>query len=153
MPRKEKMEVSNSQDVLDSRDVIARLEELRSEREALAHDVEDAAASEPDKGVPEGLAEAQAELAEWDADNGEELTALEALNKEGENYGDWQHGETLIRDSYFKEYAQELAEDTGAIDRNAQWPLMHIDWDAAAADLQSDYADVDFDGVTYWMRA
>jgi hypothetical protein len=27
-----------------------------------------------------------------------------------------------------------------------------IDWDQAARELQVDYFDVDFDGVTYWIR-
>jgi len=27
-----------------------------------------------------------------------------------------------------------------------------IDWKAAARDLQVDYTEVDFDGVSYWIR-
>lgn len=50
------------------------------------------------------------------------------------------------------EYAETLAEDIGAIDRNAGWPLMHIDWEAAADALKMDYRQVDYDGVAYWMR-
>lgn len=49
-------------------------------------------------------------------------------------------------------HAQELADDIGAIDRNATWPCNCIDWDEAAEQLQQDYTEVDFDGVTYWVR-
>jgi hypothetical protein len=58
----------------------------------------------------------------------------------------------MIRDSYFKEYAQEFAEDIGAINKNASWPNTCIDWDQAARELQMDYTSVNFDGVTYWIR-
>ena len=78
---------------------------------------------------------------------------MKALADEASGYAaDWPHGETLIRDSYFKDYAMELADDIGAIDNNASWPLTCIDWDQAARELQMDYSAVDFDGVTYWIR-
>jgi hypothetical protein len=154
-------EVNNSEDILDSRDIIARLEELREERESLdddRHDAQEAhnALSEGDIGYEDAgddLAAARQALRDWDADNGAELKALEDLAKEAEGYApDWHHGETLIRDSYFKEYAMELAEDLGAIDNNASWPMTCIDWEQAARELQMDYTAVDFDGVTYWIR-
>lgn len=88
-----------------------------------------------------------------DEDELEELTNLKALADQGEGYGDWDHGETLIRDGYFAEYAEQLADDIGAVDRKANWPLNHIDWEAAADELKQDYMSVEFDGVTYWMRS
>ena len=113
-------------DVIDSRDVIARIEEL-----------EHAYSGTSDE--PEGAAE--------------ELAALKALAAEAADYSDdWGYGATLIRDSYFKEYAQELAEDIGALPANASWPNNCIDWDQAARELQMDYTSVEFDGVTYWVR-
>lgn len=128
--------ISNSQDIIDSRDVIARIEELESERT----DIE----GQPDNADT---------LAAWDEDYGTELKALTALADEAEGYAaDWQHGEALIRDSYFQEYAQQLAEDIGAIDNNAKWPNTCINWDEAASELQQDYTSVTFDGVDYWIR-
>lgn len=119
--------IDNTEDIIDSRDVIARIEEL----EALADDSD----------------------YEMDDDERHELEALRALAEEAAGCaGDWQHGEALIRWSYFKTYAEELAEDIGAIGRDVQWPLGHIDWEAAADELQIDYASVDFDGVEYWIR-
>lgn len=86
-------------------------------------------------------------------DDYEELCALRALAEQGEDSPDWTYGETLIRDSYFVEYAQDLAEDCGMIPHNLQWPCHCIDWDKAARELQMDYMCVDFDGVRYWIHA
>ena len=129
--------ISNMDDVIDSRDIIERIAELEEEREAL-DDGEHAEA-----------------LAEWDeGDEGQELRALKALAEEAEDYSpDWKYGEALIRDSYFREYAEQLAEDIGAVDRNASWPCNCIDWDEAARQLKQDYTSVDFDGVEYWVRS
>lgn len=88
-----------------------------------------------------------------DDDEQEELHALKELAEQCERYsGDWKYGATLIRDDYFEEYAQELAEDLGLINGNASWPNNCIDWEQAANDLKYDYTSVDFNGVTYWIR-
>jgi len=82
------------------------------------------------------------------------LTALEQLNVEGrENSEDWEYGAAvLIRDSYFTEYAQELADDIGAIPDGVQWPMSHIDWESAAHELKIDYTPLEVCGVTFWTR-
>lgn len=114
--------IDNTADTIDSREVIARIEFLLNE--------EDISPEEE-----------------------EELTALQSLQAEVSDYAaDWQYGETLIRDSYFEDYARELAEDIGAIDPDAGWPNSYIDWERAAEALQMDYTSVEFDGVTYWIR-
>lgn len=125
---------NNYSDIMDSRDVIARITELQDE-------LEDAEAYKTMKEDDEYKEEK------------EELTALLSLAEEGEASPDWQYGETLIRDSYFTEYAQQLAEDIGAIGNDNHWPLMFIDWEAAADCLKYDYISVDFDGQEYWIRA
>jgi len=119
-------EISNSDDIIDSHDIIERIAYLENALD-----------------VPEN---------DRDEDEARELAALRNLAEQGETFEDWQYGVALIRDSYFVTYAEELAEDIGAIDRNASWPLRHIDWEAAADELQTDYTDVEFDGVTYWAR-
>ena len=87
-------------------------------------------------------------------DEAEELTTLNAVVEEMEGYaGDKaSDGISLIRDSYFKEYAQEFADDTGVIHRNATWPTDCIDWDQAARELQMHYTNLEFEHVTYWYR-
>lgn len=66
---------------------------------------------------------------------------------------DWHYGEAFIADDYFENHARELAEDMGAIDRNATWPLSYIDWPAAARALKMDYTEYDLDGYTFWARS
>lgn len=131
-------DINNTQDYLDSRDIIARIEELRSERDAWEEDI-----STPGTSWEESC-----------PDDYEELQALEALAQQCDGYGDWEHGETLIRESYFETHAEELAEALhGGAVRSASWPFNCIDWEQAVDALRYDYISVDFDGVTYLVRA
>lgn len=125
--------ISNSEDTLDSRDIIARIAELQ-DAEVTAKD------------DPEG--------SQFGVEDAEELRVLLALEEEAAGYcEDWRYGAPLIRDSYFTAYAQELAEDiVGAMKHGNDWPFRHIDWDAAADELKQDYTEVDYDGVSYWIR-
>ena len=118
----EPREVTNGDDVIDSRDVIERISFLEGKDDR-------------------------------DESDDDELETLKNLADEAQGYcADWEYGETLIRDSYFKEYAEQFAEEIGAIDSNATWPNNCIDWDRAARELQQDYTSIDFDGVEYWTR-
>ncbi len=119
--------IENTEDVIDSRQVIARIDHL-SERE------EDADSP-------------------LDDDEREELAKLRKLASQCEGYGDWEHGEALIRESYFETYSQELADDLGLTKGDANWPYTCIDWKQAARELRMDYTEVDFDGVSYFMRS
>lgn len=163
--------ISNSDNIIDSRDVIARIKELEATTETVevccpdcdgSGDVEQDRESYSDAQDRESYS-AKCETCQGsgevpnenavDDDEIDELATLKSLQEDGEAYApDWKYGATLIRDSYFKEYAQELADDIGAIDRNATWPLNCIDWDQAADELRSDYTTVDFDGVDYLIR-
>jgi len=60
---------------------------------------------------------------------------------------------TFIRESDFVEYAQELAEDIGAIPDDRSWPMTCIDWDQAAKELAYDYTTVTFDGDEWMIRS
>lgn len=116
-------EIMNSESVIDSRDVIARIEHLES------IDPEDR-----------------------DDDERHEYATLTELREAAGGASDWPYGEILVRGSYFEEYAEEMAESIGAISADAPWPTRHIDWKAAADELRQDYTEVEFDGVTYWIR-
>ena len=119
---------TNADDVIDSRDVIERIEEL----ESVAEDGDSL----------------------LDRNERIELLTLKALAEDAADYSeDWRYGATLIRDSYFVEYAQELAEDIeGEALGDAHWPFTCIDWEQAARELRMDYTPVEFAGVTYWVR-
>jgi hypothetical protein len=120
--------IDNASERLDSRGIIARIEDME----------ECIAAGE----IP-------------DADQVRELAALRELADEGAGIEGWDHGVTLIRDNWFVEYAKEYFDDTSEPETREvaqSWPFKHIDWDAAADDLQSSFTDVTFDGVTYWCH-
>ena len=72
--------------------------------------------------------------------------------EEAEGSPDWTFGETLIRGSYFQDYAQEIATDCGLI-TSEDWPMHCIDWEQAAGELQIDYTEVEFAGIEYWIRS
>lgn len=126
--------MDNTEDTIDSRDVIARIEELETNLD-------------PNQAAEDELDEDEI------ADLTEELRVLKALADEAGGSPDWPHGETLIRDDYFEAYAEEQAVSAGLISAEAEWPLYCIDWERAARDLQMDYFAVDFDGVTYWIHS
>ncbi len=120
--------INEYQDIMDSRDVMARIEELEELRE----------------GDLENFNETE------EAEELKEL--LEFATYKGEYHPEWEHGVTLIRNSYFKDYAQELAEEIGAIDGSENWPCNCIDWEMAARELRIDYTSSEFGGITYWYR-
>lgn len=115
----------NMDETIDSRDIIERIEELTL--------------INPD------------DISREDA---EELTILKELAAEGESYSsDWQHGETLIRDTYFVDYVRQMLEDCGEIPRGLPW-YISINWEETAENIQqqNDYTELDFDGATYYIR-
>lgn len=149
---------STSDEIIDSRDVIARLEELTEERDDLQTSVDEATeameeASEEEKEQAENELDAAVErLDEWNDDNGDELKALQKLNDEAEGYSpDWAYGATLIREDHFTDYCQELVSDIGDMPREIPSYIV-IDWDATAENIKADYTEVDFDGTTYLVR-
>lgn len=132
-------EITNSDDIIDSRDVIARIEELQADRDGFVI------------GAPDGTETAAPDQwAEEYPDDAAELEALEALASEAEDYApDWTCGACLIRESYFEEYMDDMLEDIGELPKNLPpYLTITVDYDA----LRMDYTEVDFDGVTYLVR-
>jgi hypothetical protein len=138
--------IDNTESVLDSRIIIERIEDIEQAREAY---IEENAGEDASADVRTAQGDAWALFFPEDA---AELAALSKLAAEGEGYApDWHHGEVLIRDDYFTAYAKEMLEDCGTIPRDLpNW--VEIDWEATARNVRVDYAAVDFDGVTYWIR-
>ena len=136
-------------DIINVRDIIARVEELENESVAYSDESDD-----------------DARTAAWAAANpgdAAELAALRAILDNLKGYGgdekwrgDW-YPVTLVRDSHFRDYAEQLAEKCGYTDEAARDseknPLLaYIDWKAWARDVRMDYTPVDIDGCTYWYR-
>ena len=83
----------------------------------------------------------------------DELAAVEGFIYEAEDAGDWEHGETLIPEDDFEQYARDFADDIGAVNSDFGWPLTHIDWESAAADLRQDYIEATYRGRVFLIRA
>ncbi len=145
-------EVSNSEDIIDSRDIIRRIRELESDMDTAHSEAMVEAGAEEDEfpSLDEWLKQEADDYKRSNQAEAAELIALRALEEEAEAYSaDWRHGATLIRDSYWAEYAQELVNETESL--NAP-DYVVIDWEATAENLKADYTSVDFDGVEYWIR-
>ena len=124
-------QIDYTADRLDSRDLLDRLEELEATQDEIGFQRDDSG-----------------------DDMQAELDMLRALRDETEGYADdsWRDGVFFVADWDFENYAQELAEDIGALPKDAGWPTYCIDWDAAARDLRMDYTSCEIDGNTYWYR-
>lgn len=124
-----------SADIIDVRDIIARVEELEAEIKSN----ENVYVSENEAAAIDESEMLQSILAQLVGYGGDE-----------EWRGDW-YPVTLIDDSHFTDYARELLEECGTIPRDLpSW--VEIDWDATARNVRMDYTPVDIDGRTYWYR-
>jgi len=119
--------IDNTENIIDSRDIIDRIEELKD-----CTDHSDAV----------------------------ELNILQNLADQCEGYGDWAYGEAVIRDSFFTEYTQQTVEDCYDVSQikvdDCPWNVpgaITINWEVIAESAKQDYTEVDFDGVTYWIRS
>lgn len=151
------MSVGNEQDIIDSRDIHKRIQEIHDEGEGFERDV-DAAKTQlafvklnsPDDETSieehEGeVADAEEKLSEHNRDTKGELETLEELKEAvGEDH--------LIRHTYWVQYAEELVKDIGDLPKNIPDYIV-IDWEATADNLLQDYSEVDYDGVTYYYRS
>ncbi len=127
-------------DIIDVRDIIARVEHLEQLREPGPVDLGDDDNESSQDDLFAELAMLESILADLKGYGGDEQWR-----------GDW-YPVTLIADRYFRDYAQELADDIGAINGDATWPNNCIDWERAASELQQDYSSVTVDGDDYWYR-
>lgn len=125
-------ELDLTAEVLDVRDIIARYEYL-----------EDAVLSKPVAEVDDD------ELAEA-LTLGKVLEDLKGAGGDEEWRGDW-YPVTLINDSYFIAYTQELLEDCGYIPKDfPHW--IAIDWEQTARAVKDDYALIEIESNDYWYR-
>lgn len=162
-------------DIIDVRDIIERIEELESEKEDLTEAVNEAAtqaewphpwseAQEKALAIdnPEreqdasNYAAALEALNTWSEENAQELQTLTDIMDDLKGYGgdeqwrgDW-YPLTLISESYFTDYAEELVRD--CYDLKGLPDFVHVDWEATAREIQIDYSTVEIDGVTYFYR-
>ena len=119
-------QIDNTQDVIDSRDIIARIEEL--------------------EGIENPSSEEAQELAIL-------LKVQEQADGYSDwKYGESLIRESYFTD-YIKELIADCYELRKEFNSGA-WPWRHmtLDYQAAADEAEYDYTRVDFDGVTYLIR-
>lgn len=165
--------------IIDSRDIIDRFEELdeyyadlKVEVEYVAEELEslqnDYAESTDDSEsvedcnnelhrLSEELKDSNVRLGEWENDNLEEYELLQEILQQGEDAPDWPYGETLIHEKYFTQYIKELIDDCYEMLKEfneGKWPWNHMtmDWEGAADDAKADYLTIEADGQTYYIR-
>lgn len=170
--------------LLDSRDIISRHEELQEEYENLVGALDEAESElsaflkedghDPDQEKDkEDIAAIERKLEELhcaiedaqDALNDfnssfdkDELDTLTEVVSQGEDSGDWSYGETLILDSYFSEYIEDLVNDCYDIPqelKEGKWPFNHMtmDWEACAEEAKNDFTEINAGGLTYYIRS
>lgn len=133
-------ELDLTADYIDVRDIIARVEELREERDASELDPKEYG------GPNDDWQEERTELAALESI----LDDLRGCGGDEQWEGDW-YPVTLIRDSYFVDAMQELVQDIGDLPRDIP-AYLEIDWEKTAGNLRADYSSVEIDGETYWYR-
>jgi hypothetical protein len=151
--------ISNT--VFDSRDLIEYKEQLEQEvkdyfqeyceeqdniewDDYSDHDIEDIKALDNTEEFLEFFDTYENELQEY-KDIEEFCDELEA------QCSDFHHGESIIHERYFVEYCEETLIDCGYIPKDMpSW--IEIDMEATAENMKSDYAEVEFDGETYFIR-
>jgi hypothetical protein len=134
-------------DIIDSRDVIKALEIYRAAVIVLG-----IPESEVDTFTHENWPESAPEDMGDDETTVDAFLELRAFNDKGENYApDWTYGATIIAESYFTEYAEELCKDIGDVPQDLPGYLA-IDWNKTAENLKVDYTEIEYDGNTYLVR-
>lgn len=131
---------SNNDDIIDVRDIIARVEELEAEIE----NIDDM----PEGDMMKNTVEAD-ELRKECETLTELLNNLKGTGGDEEWRGDW-YPVTMIKDSYFEDSMDEFVSECYDIDALKLPSFISIKFDYVA--LQSDYTSVDYDGTTYWVR-
>jgi hypothetical protein len=143
------MKKFKGENIIDSRDIIARMGEVVEELEVATYsDLPDDLHT-----LYEGLG-ADSD----DADLVDELIALKELESEADNSPDWLYGEALINEFYFTDYIEELIKDCYSMPKEMEeggwpWDYIEINYDRAAEAARVDYFEVTLYGYTYLIRA
>lgn len=138
--------ICNSDKVIDSRDIVERINELTDTYDELL---------EQNDFEPEAYPILKDFLADKgeDVDDLEELIVLLKFQEDGvDTTSEWYDGATLIHESCFEEYCQDMLEDSGELPRDFPNYIV-IDWEATCKNLSYDYSHITFDGETYLVRS
>lgn len=138
---------TGTQDVIDSRDILERIEELTND---FLCGVESGEL---------GLDDFDMTFSDWlsgglDYDDAVEVFELIRFREEYDGqFGDYfTDGVTFVHEDYFTEFAKDSIEDMGYVVPNEMPAWIVIDWEATAENFREYYTEVEFLGQTYWAR-
>ena len=128
MPTLNYTDISNNDDYVYEDDIVALIEELEDRH------VECDCSPKPELGIIHypfcALFDEERMADALEPEEELHLHQLRELLSELEYCaGDFGYGANLIRDSYFRDYAEQFADDIGAINSENSWPAYCIDWD------------------------
>ena len=137
------------QKIIDSRDIIERIEELKVEGGFLKEGMGESFLARDLSQV------SHLKFMKKDIEN--EIALLSDFRSECEGYStEFTYGESIISWHYFEEYCQDLASDCGYLPRleGATFNPIYdcIDWKRWAENLKYDYSEVSCDGNNYFIR-
>lgn len=161
---------------IDTRDLLKRKNELEELRDAVTEAQETLAEAKAELDAHRAIARGDSEEEEWDErdeeleeavtdaetalesaqadfgpDEQTELNELETLENE---ISDFRHGEQMIPEGDFEDYAREMVEDLGSIPGDLPAFIRNnIDWSGVAKDLSADYTIVTYQGEDYYVLA
>ena len=146
-----------SQNVIDTRDIQDRIDEIESDIESLEEEISELSEEidELDEDDSGNKNEIDLKLDDIEDKRGqiedlqEELSMLLDVKQEVPEFS---YGETLIHENYWVEYVQELCEDCGYISKDFPY-WIEIDWEATAKNVAMDYSTIELDGNTYYFRS
>lgn len=138
-----------SADIIDTRDLVDRFNELEEELEEF-----EAILALYNSNVSEY--DTLEQFKDWYSDEYELYEELEKLRELREDLSgadeDFEDGIILIAEDYFTAYCKDLVEDIGDMPVFPGYMLVEIDWDVTADNLRVDYSEVTIDGNTYLYR-
>lgn len=138
------------EDILDTRDLIQYLEELKDNFLSSYNEVEGVEDVEDFDEIDEGEVYENAYHLMTDL---EDIQHLQSFHDELEGYGDFEYGATLIHRDYFTDYCKDLLEDCGDLPRDLPFYIENnINWGGVANDLEMDYTSATIDNQEYLMR-
>lgn len=153
-------EITNNENILDSRDIQDRYDSLTQEIEDAFFDAgresfDFLSAWEKSEYKTDGLlgilvsrnALDECVIDEW-------KTIRRTFIDNMSDFYEWDAGMTFLRDSYMdKDWAEEEVKELGLIPKDLDYLIRYnINFQGILEDLQQGYNYVDFDGVKYWYQ-
>jgi hypothetical protein len=165
-------EINWGDSLIDSRDILARRDELESEEELLKSEVEELKSEVEDLAGEnlstsdlymldrknDDLSSAEEALEAFYSEYSDEIGDLIEVIEACEDSPDWLYGETLINEDYFEDYIKDQITDCYDMPEDydsGKWPWCHMqmDWSGAADEAKQDYTEVEISGNTFYIRA